>query len=316
MLTDISEKHREIEMKPKVTIGTCVRNCAKTISQTIESILCQDFPHECMEIIFVDDGSEDDTLKTIQDYASRIDIKARIFHDSWKGLGTVRNKVVDNAKGDYIVWVDGDMVLSSDFIRKQLEFMESNYNAGIAKGKYELSLGPSLASTLEIYSRGVGTMKNLNKSKLRSVGTGACIYRLKTIKQVGGFDNNIRGYGEDWDAEYRIRSAGWSCHITEAKWRDYERLGLSYGELWQRYVRRGYDIHYFYRKNKGLLKLYRMLPPAGFLSAVLDLPILYKSVRRKLVFLLPFHCMFKTTAWLWGFLKAMLEDASFAFCRT
>ena len=293
-------------MKPKVTVGVCVRNCEDFIKEAVDSIIDQDFPHELMEIIFLDDGSKDNTLSIIQNYASRINIKTKVFYGMWKGLGEARNSVVNNAEGDYIIWVDGDMVLSRDFVRKQVEFMEYNPSVGIAKGRYGLNSGPNIVSTLEIYSRGADKMIDFNKDKSRSLGTGACIYRLEAIRQAGGFDKNIKGYGEDWDAECRVRAAGWKLQTSEAQWRDYERLGLSYGELWRRYVRRGNDLYYFSRKNKGLLKLHRMLPPAGLLSGLRYSLILYKTIHKKLVFLLPFHHMFKTTAWCWGFTKAKL----------
>jgi glycosyltransferase involved in cell wall biosynthesis len=291
-------------MKPKVTIGVCVRNCSNTIKQTIESIIQQNFPHELMEIIFVDDGSDDDTLKIIKEYASKIDITTKIFHDDWMGIGHARNKVIKNANGDYIIWVDGDMVISKDFVKKQVYFMEHNLNVGIAKGQYQFSCGPNLVSTLEIYSRIIGYAKSLNGNKPRHLGTGACIYRLKAIAQAGGFDDNIKGYGEDWDAELRVRAAGWSFGKTTAQWRDYERLGTTYNRLWQRYVKRGFDVYYVCQKNKGLIKFHRMLPPATFLAGLLDAISAYKCVRKKVVFLLPFHYAFRAAAWCLGFIKA------------
>ena len=48
-------------LKPKVTIGVCARNCETTIGEAVESIIMQDYPHELIEVIFVDDGSTDGT---------------------------------------------------------------------------------------------------------------------------------------------------------------------------------------------------------------------------------------------------------------
>jgi len=284
-----------------------MKNCESSVKEAIDSIRDQDFPHELMEAIFVDDGSEDKTLSIIKSYVSKMEMQVKVFHQEWKGLGAARNVVVNNANGDYIIWVDGDMILSRDFVRKQVNFMECNPKVGIAKGRYELSLGPNLVSTLEIYSRAADKMTDFNRSNSKSLGTGACIYRLEAIKQVGGFDNNIKGYGEDWDAECRVRAAGWLLQTTQAIWRDYERLGVSYRELWRRYTQRGYDLFYFSQKNKGIIELYKMLPLAGFLSGLLYALIIYKVVPRKLVFLLSFHHVFKSTAWCWGFLKARLN---------
>jgi len=122
-------------MRPKVTVGVCVRNCEGFVEEVIESIMNQDFPHELMEVIFVDDGSEDETLSIIKGHIPKMDMKVKVFHHEWKGLGYSRNVVVDNATGDFILWVDGDMVLSRDFVSGLVRFMEQNAKVGIAKGK-------------------------------------------------------------------------------------------------------------------------------------------------------------------------------------
>lgn len=293
-------------MRPIVTIGVCVRNCENYVKEAIESILNQDFPHELMEVIFVDDGSGDNTLSIIRECVSRIDISAEVFHTSWKGLGHARSMVSANAKGDYILWVDGDMVLSTGFVRKLVEFMEQHPEIGIAKGRQALKPGRNLLATLEAYSRAAGRMLDYQseKARLKSLGTGGSIYRSEIIKQVGGFDENLRGYNEDWDIEIRARKAGWSLSTVDASFLDYERHGLTWKSLWSRYWLRGYFTHYFLHKNRGMLKHYRMFPPAAFLSGILRSFTLFKLTRQKAVFLLPFQSTFKMTAWYIGFIRS------------
>jgi len=296
-------------MKPKVTIGVCVRNCEDYIKEAIESILNQDFPHELMQLIFVDDGSEDETLSIIQDYVSRIDVPAKVFHTSWKGLGHARNMVVANAEGNYILWVDGDMALSKDFVRKLVRFMEKHPEAGIVKGKQALEPGSNLLATLEAYSRAAGRMVDYQseKGRSKSLGTGGAIYQIEAIRQVGGFDENLRAYNEDWDIEIKVRGAGWTLLTTNAKFLDYERHGLTWKNLWSRYWLRGYYTHYFLHKNRGLIKHYRMFPPAAFLSGLLHAFNLYKLTRCKAIFLLPFQHVFKMAAWYFGFIRSHLN---------
>ena len=101
-------------MKHKITIGICVKNCEDTIKETIDSIINQNFPYNQMEIIFVDDGSEDKTLSIINYNIKNITIKSKIFHHKWRGLGASRNIIINNAKSDYIVWIDGDMIISNE----------------------------------------------------------------------------------------------------------------------------------------------------------------------------------------------------------
>lgn len=291
-------------MKPKVTVGICVRNCEDFIKEAIDSIINQDFPHELMEVIFVDDGSKDKTLSIIKSYAPIMDMQVNVFHQEWKGLGSARNVVVDNAGGNYIVWVDADMMLTRDYVRKLVEFMERNPKVGIAKGKYGLAPGANLVSTLEIYSRAASKMVDFNyKVKTCSMGTGGSIYEVKAMKHVGGFNENIKGYGEDWDIEYRIRAAGWLLSTVHVEFRDYERRGVSWKDLWSRYFRRGHDTHHLLNRKRGMIDFYKMLPPAAFLAGLLHSLTIYKLTRRKVVFLMPLQNTFKMVAWCLGYFR-------------
>jgi len=296
-------------LDPKVTIGVCVRNCEGSVKDAIDSIITQDFPHDRIKVVFIDDGSEDRTLSIIQDYIHKMNMSTVVIHTSWKGLGYARNMVIANAEGDYILWVDGDMTLSRDFLRKLVEFMEKNSKAGIVKGRQALLPGRGLLATLEGYSRAAGRMVDYQsrKGRFKAVGTGGALYRIKAVRQVGGFDDNLKGYNEDWDVELRLRQAGWSFHTLNVTFHDYERYGLTWKSLWRRYWLRGYFTHYFLHKNRGMIKHYRMLPPAAFLSGLLGSFTLFRLTRQKVIFFLAFQSTFKMTAWYMGFLRSHLD---------
>lgn len=289
---------------PMVTIGVCVRNCASTIREAIESIMKQDYPHELMEVIFVDDGSNDKTLSIIKEYTAKMDTNVKIFHHEWRGLGFSRNVVVNNASGKYIVWVDGDMILPKDHVRKQVEFMERNPKVGIAKARHGAVLNDNLIATLEnipfmVYDANPKTVN----SKLP--GTGGAIYRVEAIKQVGGFDSFLKGTGEDQDAAYRVKAAGWLISRSSAFF--YEKRVKTYKSLWKKYFWYGYGSHNLYRKNRDIFTLYKMNPIAGFTAGALYAPDAYRLTRDKRVLLLPFHFTFKMVAWFFGFTKARVD---------
>ena len=136
-------------MGPVVTVGICVRNGEKLLHHAVDSVIEQDFPLEQLQIVFVDDGSRDKTPKIISDYLSRLSIETKFMQTSWKGLGSARQTVVENASGAYIIWVDCDMVLARDFIRRQVEFMEANSEVGIGKGMYGFNKNEKLVAALE-----------------------------------------------------------------------------------------------------------------------------------------------------------------------
>lgn len=286
----------------KVTIGLCVKNAEATIRNAVASILDQDFPHELLELIVVDGFSKDKTLSVIKDCIKGMDIRTKILCEH-KGLGYARQLVVNNALGDYIIWVDGDMVLTRDFVKKQEVFMDQNSNAGIAKGKYGSHtnfMGKSIVATLEDVEFLLST-KFEGETRSKSLGTSGSIYRVKAIRQVGGFDPYIKGVGEDMDAENRIREAGWTLHVTSATF--YEIRRQSWQSLWNEYFWHGMGGRRLLRKNRSIVNLYKMVPPVALLIELSRIPKAYKLTRRKTVLFLPFHYAFKRVAWFFGFLK-------------
>lgn len=293
--------------RPKLTIGVCVRNSEATLKEAVNSIINQDFPRDLIEVIFVDDGSVDRTYSIIQESLQKMKVKSRAFHNEWMGLGAARNLAVNNGGGKYILWVDGDMVIPRDHVRKQVEFMEKNPNVGIAKAKHVLCLDEGLVAALEgipfvVDDAYTGGKWNTN-SKLP--GTGGAVFRTEAIRQVGGFDPNLKGCGEDQDAAYRVKAAGWSiCRSTTMF---YEMRPRTWQASWKKHVWYGYGDYNLYLKNRQIFALHKMNPLSGFLAGLLYALAAYKLIRRKVVFLLPLHFAFKMTAWCFGFLKGYLN---------
>jgi len=300
----VFKKQVNSRVKPEVTIGICVRNCEVTLEKTIYSIINQDFPHALMEVIIVDDGSEDKTLDVALNLTSKMDMNVKVYSGEWSGIGPVRNIVVDNAEGDYIIWVDGDMVLPKSHVRKQVEFMEKNPNVGVAKAKHLVLPKENLVAFLEhvpylIYDVTPGVLSS------KMPGTGGAIYRVSAIRQVKGFDNNLRYAGEDQDAAFRIKKAGWI--ITHSPAIFYEVRAQTWIKLFKKYIWYGYGNHDLYNKNREIFSVTRMNPLGGFVAGVLYAFTAYRLTKRKSLVLLPFHFIFKMIAWCIGFTKARIN---------
>ncbi|WP_073346877.1 glycosyltransferase family 2 protein [Bacteroides congonensis] len=81
------------------------------------------------EILVADDGSRDDTRQLIEKMRKKTDIPiVHIWHED-KGfrLSAIRNRSIEKAKGDYIIQIDGDIILDRNFISDHLELAEKGY---------------------------------------------------------------------------------------------------------------------------------------------------------------------------------------------
>jgi len=188
-----------------------------------------------------------------------------------------------------------------------VEFMEQNLKVGIAKARYGMKSGENIVAALENIPFIVYDSKNgsLN-SKLP--GTGGSIYRVKAVRQVGGFDDRVKGVGEDQDVAYRVKLAGWFLERSPAVF--YERRVQTWKDLWDKYFWYGYGNYDLYRKNRNIFSLYKMVPIAGFVAGALYTLEAFRLTHWRFVFLLPIHFAFKMTAWCFGFAKRK-SDFSF-----
>ena len=103
-ITDVSSAAKE-ENAPKVSVIVPVYKVEKYLPECIESVLAQTFPD--FELILVDDGSPDNSGKICDAYAAR-DSRIRAIHKENGGLSDARNAGIRAARGDLLMFLDGD----------------------------------------------------------------------------------------------------------------------------------------------------------------------------------------------------------------
>jgi glycosyltransferase involved in cell wall biosynthesis len=106
-------------MTPLVSILIPAYNAERWIGHTIRSALAQTWPRT--EVIVVDDGSRDQTLRVAREFASKA---VRVVTQENQGASSARNKALQLYQGDYIQWLDADDLLAPDKIAKQMETVE------------------------------------------------------------------------------------------------------------------------------------------------------------------------------------------------
>ncbi|PAK85624.1 glycosyltransferase family 2 protein [Lentilactobacillus parakefiri] len=99
---------------PLITISIPAYNLGSYLPKTLDSILKQTYQN--FEIILVDDASTDATADTIAKYAAKDNRIHAHYFQSHEGVSKARNYAIDNAKGDVIVFVDGDDLLEPQYL--------------------------------------------------------------------------------------------------------------------------------------------------------------------------------------------------------
>ncbi len=91
--------------KDLISVIIPCHNCEKTLFRAVNSILEQD--HRALELILVDDGSEDDTLQLARKFAAA-DSRVQVLALKHGGVSVARNNGLKHAKGEYVAFVDAD----------------------------------------------------------------------------------------------------------------------------------------------------------------------------------------------------------------
>lgn len=102
----------------KISVIVPVYNAERYISRCVDSILKQTYSD--WELLLVDDGSKDNSLAILNDYGKK-DSRIRTFHQENAGAGAARNVGLENAIGDYIVFIDSDDFVEPEFFSLIIE---------------------------------------------------------------------------------------------------------------------------------------------------------------------------------------------------
>lgn len=97
-----------------VSIIVCVYNIETMIQRCLASLSAQTYRD--LEILLVDDGSTDGSGRICDDFAAT-DSRARVIHQENRGIGGARNRGLEEAKGEFVAFVDGDDYFHEDYIR-------------------------------------------------------------------------------------------------------------------------------------------------------------------------------------------------------
>jgi len=178
-----------------VSIVMPAYNRADTISEAIDSVLAQTYPH--FELIVVDDGSTDATRDVVRSYR---DERVRLIPlGSRHGVSAARNAALREARGDFITYLDSDNLMDRHFLRA---FMGAFYRLPDAEAIY---------CAQYVYEGPSKRLKSIrfgayNKSALRNhnyIDLNTFMHKADVLSRAGMFDESLRRL-VDWDFIERI----------------------------------------------------------------------------------------------------------------
>lgn len=120
--------------QPRVSIIMPTYNCGPYIAEAIDSALAQGY--DDFELLICDDGSTDDTAAVLKAYEQ--DERVRVFAGRRKGVGAARNRLLEQASGKYIAFLDSDDVWKGRKLAEQVGELEASPNAAICHTATEM----------------------------------------------------------------------------------------------------------------------------------------------------------------------------------
>ena len=198
-------------MNSKISVIIPVFNESKTISRCLTTLLNQSIlPYE---IIIIDDGSTDDTIKKvkIQQKSSR---KIKILTQDHQGPAKARNFGANIAKGKILVFVDGDMEFEQYFLENLTWPIIAKKAVGSWSANEWVKNWDQVYARCFNYNQGKSDAQMVSNSKSQKK-----VYRaiLKSkFLEVKGY--NPTGYTDDWTLVEKI---GKKPYVTQAKFYHY-----------------------------------------------------------------------------------------------
>lgn len=114
--------------QPLISVIMPIYNAEEYLSEAIESIIHQTYPH--FEFIIISDDSSEKTLAILDHYQNK-DKRIHVYHQQRTDLVTSLNRGFHLSKGKYIARMDGDDISFPKRFEKQVAFMEEHPNVGI-----------------------------------------------------------------------------------------------------------------------------------------------------------------------------------------
>ncbi len=198
----------DLSKLPKVSVIICSYNGASTVESCLLSTRRIRYPN--FEVVFVDDGSKDNTQEILSRFPEVINIK-----QVNKGLSVARNVGMHHATGDIIVYTDSDCEADEDWLYYLVQPLVRDGYIGVGGPNLIPDEGSWVADCVGV-SPGGPTHVMINDREAEHVpGCNMGYWRWAAL-EIQGFDAQFRKAGDDVDFIWRLQHKGWAIGFAPA----------------------------------------------------------------------------------------------------
>ena len=232
-------------------------NRRDALEVVLPALARQSYPSEKFEIILVDSGSSDGTAGLIKELALS---NLRFFvMDENRGRSGARNRGIQEARGDYVLFTDADIIADENLLASHAEFQRTFPSSAAVGCEVQVN-------TLEEYEHAKKeedarrTLHPPHRKRLTWLYflTGNAFVPRESLVKAGMFDESFTGYGhEDLELGYRLERLGVVIRYNPRAV-NYHWHPVSFDEQCQKMHLAGRSTVRFYRKHHDAIIAFRL----------------------------------------------------------
>jgi GT2 family glycosyltransferase len=185
----------------RLSVIVPVRNGERVLARSLSALRASDFPAEEWELIVVDDASTDDSAGRAARYADAV-----LRLPLPRGAASARNRGAERARGAALVFVDADVCVHPDVLRRFAAILARDSDIAAVFGAYDTApADPGLVSQYRNLLHHYVHAQHPGDAETFWTGCGAM--RREVFAEVGGFDEAMSQL-EDVELGYRARALG------------------------------------------------------------------------------------------------------------
>ncbi|WP_059041778.1 glycosyltransferase family 2 protein [Paenibacillus rubinfantis] len=222
---------------PTVNVQIVTYNSANDIAECLNAVQQQSYPIK--EVVVIDNAASDGTVDRVRTYMKNANINniQLVLNPSNTGFAPAHNQGIRLTQSDYVLVLNPDVQLGTEYVERLVEVMEHRPEVGSATGLLILKSTPDIVDSTGLamngiwraFDRGAGEPVSQWRvsGEVFGVSGAAALYRRAMIDEISiageFFDEDFFAYKEDVDVAWRANLLGWKAYYCAEAVATHER---------------------------------------------------------------------------------------------